>query len=562
MLKATQDSISEDDDPQISYLIASWARVCKVLGKDFEPYLQFVMPPLIKSASHKPDFAVMDSEEDEKAKGFSEEDGWEFVVIHDQKIGIKTSALEEKCTAVEMLVCYARNLGPLFSPFAEHVLPIGLSLLRFYFHEGVRSAAAGLLPSLLVCFKESKNSNTSIYWHSICSGLLKAIDEEVDLELLNCFLAAFYECVEIMGLKSLEGGKFHINKVDIKDAFPEDGADLLMYFGKTVIGQFSEMFRRLVELESQKNDPDLYDQEKDDALVSMETEEDEVLNNLSRAVHIVCKTHGELLLPAFKQYLLKPIGGMLCSGQDTKSSVHMRNIQWSVCVIDDIIEYLGPAVAYEMHTDFWNAFLSCLMDAENPNIRQGAAYGIGLIALQLSLKEHQLVFTSWSPLLKEALASLFYSLEQDFSRAEEHQYSTENVIAAIGKILHHVVEPLMNTMEISVEDYHAAVSSWLKMLPLLVEEEESPHTIAYLLYLLQHRPEIIAPLQDHVFYVLVKTLVSGLLDQSTLYHGDMNALRKSAQVALRGMSENSSKKDSVQEHLTSEELQQLQRLLQ
>lgn len=60
IIMKTTDSVTDSDDPQISYLIASWARVCKVLGADFVPYLPIVMPPLMQSAQLKPDFAILD----------------------------------------------------------------------------------------------------------------------------------------------------------------------------------------------------------------------------------------------------------------------------------------------------------------------------------------------------------------------------------------------------------------------------------------------------------------------------------------------------------------------
>lgn len=81
---ATQHSATDPDDPQISYLLASWARICKVLCQDFVPYLEVVMPSLLASARHRPDFAILEPDEDAEEKGFSEEDGWEFVKIEDQ----------------------------------------------------------------------------------------------------------------------------------------------------------------------------------------------------------------------------------------------------------------------------------------------------------------------------------------------------------------------------------------------------------------------------------------------------------------------------------------------
>lgn len=47
--------------PQISYMISAWARMCKILGKEFQQYLPVVMGPLMKTASIKPEVALLDS---------------------------------------------------------------------------------------------------------------------------------------------------------------------------------------------------------------------------------------------------------------------------------------------------------------------------------------------------------------------------------------------------------------------------------------------------------------------------------------------------------------------
>jgi hypothetical protein len=60
----------EDEDPQISYMISSWARMCKILGKDFEKYLPVVMGPVLKTASFKPEIAVVDGKLINNLKNF------------------------------------------------------------------------------------------------------------------------------------------------------------------------------------------------------------------------------------------------------------------------------------------------------------------------------------------------------------------------------------------------------------------------------------------------------------------------------------------------------------
>jgi len=48
-------------DVQISYMISAWARMCKIMGKDFEQYLPLVMGPVLKAAALKPEVALLDS---------------------------------------------------------------------------------------------------------------------------------------------------------------------------------------------------------------------------------------------------------------------------------------------------------------------------------------------------------------------------------------------------------------------------------------------------------------------------------------------------------------------
>ncbi|KAJ3373733.1 hypothetical protein HDU84_000973, partial [Entophlyctis sp. JEL0112] len=60
ILQRIQQEPKDDDDPVSSYLLVAWARVCKIIGVDFVPYLGIVIPPLIASAAVKPDMAVLD----------------------------------------------------------------------------------------------------------------------------------------------------------------------------------------------------------------------------------------------------------------------------------------------------------------------------------------------------------------------------------------------------------------------------------------------------------------------------------------------------------------------
>lgn len=59
-----------------------------------------------------------------------------------QSVAIRTSIMEDKLHALEMLVVYTSTLGSKFQPYVAQTLEIALSGLRFYFHDGVREASA------------------------------------------------------------------------------------------------------------------------------------------------------------------------------------------------------------------------------------------------------------------------------------------------------------------------------------------------------------------------------------------------------------------------------------
>ncbi len=61
---AAQQAEMEPDDPQISYMLQAWTRICKCLGRDFVPSLPYVMPPLLRSSEIPPEGQVADPADD------------------------------------------------------------------------------------------------------------------------------------------------------------------------------------------------------------------------------------------------------------------------------------------------------------------------------------------------------------------------------------------------------------------------------------------------------------------------------------------------------------------
>ncbi|KNZ79775.1 Importin subunit beta-3 [Termitomyces sp. J132] len=189
LLIRVQKSPVDPSDTQLGhYLIATWAKVCQAMGPEFEPYLPAVVPSLLQTASAKPDVSVYDDHEAQEK--VEEREGWETVVMDGRTLGIRTSAIEEKCQAFETLVIYCSTLGARFAPYVPQTLEVTLPGLSFYYHDGVREACAILVPMLLASGKAS-NTLTNQMVSATFHQLITAIRTEHD----TSFLASLYKCL-------------------------------------------------------------------------------------------------------------------------------------------------------------------------------------------------------------------------------------------------------------------------------------------------------------------------------------------------------------------------------
>ncbi len=204
-----QSQAQEDDDPTSSYLLQAGARICKCLGDEFLPYLATVMPPLLASAQLKPDVQIQDA--DSEADEEEEDDEVETIYLGDRKISIRTSSLEEKATACNMLCCYVDELKGGFCPYVKEVANIMVPLLRFYFHEDVRIAAVNSLPELLtsaVMAAAQPNPPVNINFAQellvfVWQPLLEAMTKEPETEVLSSMLESADSIISTVSPHSL-----------------------------------------------------------------------------------------------------------------------------------------------------------------------------------------------------------------------------------------------------------------------------------------------------------------------------------------------------------------------
>ena len=433
-----------DDDPQTSYLISAWSRICKVLGKNFEQYLPLVMGPVMRTAAMKPDVALLDNEDMQGVEG---DDDWQFVSLGEQKnFGIRTAGLEDKAAACMMLVCYARELKESFANYAEETVKLMVPMLKFYFHDSVRNAAAESLPWLLECATCKGPAFVQDMWRFICPELIKAIDTEPESEVLMILLDSLARCIQTLGAGCLD---------------QEAMTEMLRIIDKLM----QEHFERANDRHKKHLDED-YDEVVQEQLEDEESDDIYVLSKISEVIHSLFLAYRESFIPFFDQ---------ICS--------HFVNLlvptrpwadrQWGICIFDDVIEFTGPACA--KYQGLFLQPLALYVKDKSHEVRQAAAYGWGVLA--------QFGGEQFAGEVAKIIPSLVEVISDPESKDARNINATENAIAAVTKIMKY------NASAINLEEI---MPLWFNWLQVIEDADEAPHVYGYLCDLVeQNNPHVL-----------------------------------------------------------------------
>lgn len=437
LLGNVQASITDDDDPQESYLLHCWGRMCRVLGQDFVPYLQAVMPPLMKLAQAKADIQLL--EDDENVAQIEQEEGWELVPLKGKYIGIKTSTLDDKFMAVELITVYAQNLAAGFAPYVLEIMEkVALPGLAFFFHDPVRVASAKAVPQLLNAYKTAHGLGSPEYtalWQSTITKVLEVLETEPAIETLAEMYQCFYESVEVSG----------------KDCLSNEHMSVFITSAETVLKDFQVRVKARAEEAAEREDGEEADEE---TLFAVEDDQT-LLSDMNKAFHTIFKHQTTSFLPHWERLLNYYDLFVASTADDTQR-------QWALCIFDDVLEFCGDASwTYQAH--IVPPLLAGMRDPVPAN-RQAACYGAGVAAHKGG--------RAWSDFAAACLPVLFEVTQRPGARDEDDVFATENACASIAKILH------FNAAKVA--DVPGVVRAWVETLPVVNDEEAAPFAYGFL----------------------------------------------------------------------------------
>lgn len=408
--------------------------MCRVLGQDFVPYLPGVMPPLMELAGAKADIQLLDDEE--QVEQVEQEEGWELVPLKGKVIGIKTSTLDEKNIAIELIVIYAQILEAAFEPYVSQIAEkIVLPGLAFFFHDPVRVSSAKCVPQLLNSYKKAHGDRSPQFgklWEVTVQKVLEVLSAEPAIDTLAEMYQCFYESVEVVG----------------KDCLTPAHMAAFIESSKSTLEDYQTRVKT-------RNDERQDDDEDDSEELQFAIEDDQtLLSDMNKAFHTIFKNSGPAFLPAWS--VLMPFYDAFITSPDATQR------QWAICIMDDVLEFCG-----EQSWNYSSHIIQPLVDGMRDDIpanRQAACYGVGIAA--------QKGGAAWAEFVAASIPSLFQACQHAQARIDDHVFATENASTSIAKILHYNSSKVSNPQEV--------VNSWLETLPIVNDEEAAPYAYSFL----------------------------------------------------------------------------------
>ena len=440
VLGNVQAGLVDDDDPQESYLLHCWGRMCRVLGHDFVPYLDTIMPPLMKRAQAKADIQLLDDEEN--VAQIEQEEGWELVPLKGKYIGIKTSTLDDKFMAIELITVYAQNLEAGFAKYAIEIMDkVALPGLAFFFHDPVRVASAKAVPQLLNSYKVAFGLGSTEYltlWKSTIDKVLEVLETEPAIETLAEMYQCFYESVEVSG----------------KDCLSNDHMAIFITSAESVLKDYQERVKERTEEAKDREDGEEPGEDVEFAIEDDQT----LLSDMNKAFHTIFKQQGQSFLPHWERLL--NYYDLFVTNEDPTQR------QWGLCILDDVLEFCGPA-SWHYYSHIAQPLVDGMRD-DQPANRQAACYGAGVAAHKGG--------ESWAEFAAGSLPILFEATQRPNARSDDDAFATENACASIAKVLHFNNSRVQNIPDV--------VAGWIETLPVVNDEEAAPFAYSFLAQLI------------------------------------------------------------------------------
>ena len=395
ILQHIQNTQLTENDSLRAYVLSAWQRLAASLGGEFAKYVGGILPGLLAAITSEVSVSISSKPEEvlDLAAMMNE---------NPNKVSVTTADLEEKDVALQALLTIIDVLKAGYAPFVEKTAEIILPLIGYTANPGIREVSATILSSLVMAVKEAGH-NAVPFARQFLGSLWTTTLDELDRDGQTAKLDSIKTIIET-----------------VKEPFmsPEE----VNQSGENLIKILENSLAHRKRMEDAKALGE--DSESEDELITEinKKEEDTLHTAISEVLGALFKTHKEHSLTIVNFLYSNVLSKFLTptsSAEDHK---------FAIFVIDDVIEFLGEAMA----GDKWNALAEALfiysVDLDDA-VRQAAVYGVGVLATHTSVEK----FNPWASKVLQILDQSMHVPVQKSKKS--HAHAKDNAVSSLGKVI-------------------------------------------------------------------------------------------------------------------------------
>ncbi|CAI5746446.1 unnamed protein product [Peronospora destructor] len=482
-----------------TYLLQAWARCCTCLGHDFAPYLPLVMPTLLEAATQQAEFEVdlstlSSDDDDDESGGSTDSEDIQLAQVNDKCLSIRTSILEEKATACQLLAGMVTDLEDAFFPYAEQVTQVLAPLLTECVHADIRASAIRAMPALVKCVaistaaSGSKDHNEAAIKQMVdfaLGRLVNALTSEPDVDLVVSIMQSMTSCLQNARELHLT---LELNEAQLRE---------LVHGFLVVLGDSFQRraIRRGRDSSDDMESGETEEDDDDEALQSSESQvtEQELQFVLGECIGTLAKIHGAKFFPVFMALLWEKVAAIAVPG------CLMEDRRLALFVVDDVLEHCS-GIAMRHLDVFLPVLISALRDVNEPGLVQAAAFGVGVCASQGG--------KAFAPHAEQCLQLLHNVVAHPRAHSRKQRNATDNAVAALGKMCEYQADAV---------DAAKLFPQWLELLPLRGDLEESVAVFRRLCRYVTDRHPLVLGAPDYRHLGKVVTVLSAVAEEKFLH---------------------------------------------
>jgi hypothetical protein len=405
----------------------------------------------------------------------------------DNRMVIRTSALEDKATACRMLKCLVADLKEGCVRYLEPIASLMAPLATESIHDDIRTSGLAVMPDLVQSIARATpcvigeggvvapRPPVQQLVHYALGILVNAVKSETEIEVQCAGLQAIQMTLENANqVPEQQGSAAGGGVVGCDAMLPQE---TLEEVATTMIATMQASFQRRAIRRASATCEEDYDEEEAAKLMCEEKDELDLQFQIAEVIGCLVKLHQGQFMPVFRRVILPKVTEMShehCLASDRKVAVF---------ILDDLLEHACILSVKEGLFDSIMPVLLKCCESGDPPLLQASYYGLGMGAKfsgsggmaaaaaaagaakgAEAAADAAAAAAAFVPYIAPCVAALQQAVAAKDQAPEEMLTCIDNAISALGLVYQHHGQ---------AADAATWLPQWLQLLPLQVDLEES-----------------------------------------------------------------------------------------